>query len=92
MKFVQFIQYLYNGVLNIEIVDYFTGLIFGKFTIPLRNLIRRRRNEVIYIHEDWIYHRNIVRGNMKVEVRAIRKMKHRVKIEQIECKSPEKSK
>lgn len=80
MKFAQFIQYLHNGVLNVQIVDYFTGLTFGLFTIPLRNLVRKRRNEVVYVHEDWIYHRNLVRGSMKVEMRAIRKMKHRVKI------------
>ena len=66
LKFIQFIQYLHNSVLNIDIVDYFTGLHFGTFTIPLRNLIRKRRNEVIYVHEDWIYHRNLIRGNMKV--------------------------
>lgn len=62
----QFIQFLQNGVLRIRLIDYFSGLCFGTFTAPLRPLIRKRRNEAVYLLEDAIYHRNIARANMKV--------------------------
>lgn len=83
IKFMQFIQFMHNGVINVDIFDYITGLSFGIFTIPLRNLIRKRRNEVIFMHEDCVYHSNRIKANLKVELRAIRKMRHINKAETI---------
>lgn len=74
---------MHNGVINVDILDYITGLSFGMSTIPLRSLIRKRRNEVIFIHEDYVYHNNRIKANLKVELRAIRKMRHSNKAETV---------
>ena len=66
LSFIHFIEYLYNGLLTIEVRDYSTGLSFGSFLLPLRSLIRKRRNEVIFIHEDYIYHHNTVRTKVRL--------------------------
>lgn len=46
--------------------------------LPLRMLIRKRRNEAIFTHEDYIYHRNYTRGRVRVEMRALRKIKQKI--------------
>ena len=57
--------------------DYLTGFSFGFFRMPLRNLIRKRRTEVSLTHEDYLYHHNYTRGKVKLEVKAVRKMKQK---------------
>lgn len=63
--FIYFIEYLYNGLLTMEMIDYETGHTYGSFMVPLRNLIRKRRNEAIITHEDYIVHRSSIRGKIK---------------------------
>lgn len=75
MRFIDFIEYLHNGLVNVEIVDYETGLRVGEFCLPLRGLVRKRRSEVVVQHCDVVYHNNGVRSSIKVELRAIRKMR-----------------
>lgn len=41
---IHFIEYLHNALLKINIVDYTNGLNFGSIFVPLRNLVRKRRN------------------------------------------------
>ena len=54
-----------------------TGFSFGFFRMPLRNLIRKRRTEVSLTHEDYLYYHNFTRGKVKLEVKAVRKMKQK---------------
>ena len=61
-------------------VDYSTGLIYGRFMMPLRGLLRKRRSEAVFVHEDYLYCGGGSRGKLKVEVRAIRKMKTKVRL------------
>lgn len=72
-RFVQFVKYLHNGVLPIEIVDASTKFVHGVVYCPLRELIRRRRNEAVYLFDGEIRCRETVQGILKMELRALRK-------------------
>ena len=43
-NFIHFVEYLYNGLISIEIINVQSSHSFGSFQIPLRNLIRKRKN------------------------------------------------
>ncbi len=64
-------------MVSVEIVDYETGLAVGGFCVPLRGLVRKRRSEVVVQHSDVVYHNNGVKSTIKVEFRAIRKMRNK---------------
>ena len=74
-NFMYFVQYLYNGLLQIDIKDYSSGFTFGQLRVPLRTLIRQRRTELTFIYQDYIYHKNLIKGKMRLSIKAIRKMK-----------------
>lgn len=82
LNFINFINFMNNGLLNIEMINFNTGLTFSQFSIPLRNLIRKRKNEIIHIHDDYLYYNNFIRGRIKMEIRSIRKMKQPIKVNQ----------
>lgn len=44
LRFIDFIEYLHNGMVRVEVVDYETGLGVGWFCVPLRGLVRKRRS------------------------------------------------
>jgi hypothetical protein len=50
ISFIHFVEYLYNGLLPIYLFDYSTGHLFATFYLPLRSLLRKRRNEVSLIY------------------------------------------
>jgi hypothetical protein len=62
-------------------IDQATNLIFGIFYLPLRDLLRRRRNEVSVVYEDYLYLRNQIKGKMKMEIKNMRKEVYKIKNE-----------
>lgn len=90
-NFLHFIEYLYNAAVDCEIIDQ-AGLTFANFAFPLRPLIRKRRNEAVSAHEDHLLHRHLYRGKVRMEARAIRKLKNKPVAAQAETNNERQSK